>query len=201
MPLSNLIKTFLKPLKIARMPGESQLAPGINKQLKSVARQLRENNEHIVLFTGASETEKNYAASFIGELSERNVYKIDLSNLVSKYIGETEKNLARLLSTDSKLDAVLLFDEADSLFGKRTEISSANDRYANVNTNHLLHRLEAFKGIAILASNVMDDSFLRNVNLVVEFTRPPKQQRRSPGRRVSVGKQGSYSKRGRARKE
>ena len=201
MPLSNSIKTFLKPLKTARIPGESQLAPGINKQLKSVARQLRENNEHIVLFTGASETEKNYAASFIGELSERNVYKIDLSNLVSKYIGETEKNLARLLSADSKLDAVLFFDEADSLFGKRTEISSANDRYANVNTNHLLQRLEAFQGIVILASNVMDDSFLRNVNLVVEFTRPSKQQRRSPGRRVSVGKQGSYSKRGRARKE
>ena len=201
MPVSNLIKTFLKPLKTARIPGESQLAPGINKQLKSVARQLRENNEHIVLFTGASKTEKYFAANFIGELVGRNAYKVDLSKVVSRYIGETEKNLARLLSTDSKLDAVLLFDEADSLFGKRAEISSANDRYANVTTNHLLQRLEAFKGIAILAGNVVDDSFLRNVNLVVEFTKPSKQQRRSPGRRVSAGKQGSYPKPGRTRKE
>jgi SpoVK/Ycf46/Vps4 family AAA+-type ATPase len=201
MPLSNSIKTFLKPLKTARIPGESQLAPGIKKQLKSVARQLRENNEHIVLFAGASETEKYYAASLIGELVGRNAYKVDLSNVVSRYIGETEKNLARLLSTDSKLDAVLFFDEADSLFGKRTEISSANDRYANVTTNHLLQRLEAFEGIAILASNVVDDTFLRNVNLVVEFSKLPKQQRPSSGRRISVGKQGSYPKPGRTRKE
>lgn len=174
MPLSNSIKTFLKPLKTARISGESQLAPDVDKQLESVARQLRENNEHIVVFTGASDTEKNYAANYIGELIGRNAYRIDLSNVVSRTIGETEKNLARLLSADSRLDAVLLFDEADSLFGKRTEVSSANDRYSNVTTNHLLQQLEAFEGIAILASNAMDDTFLRNVNLVVEFTKPPK---------------------------
>jgi SpoVK/Ycf46/Vps4 family AAA+-type ATPase len=108
--------------------------------------------------------------------------RVDLAAVVSKYIGETEKNLAQLLSRAEHLDAVLLFDEADSLFGARTDVKQANDRYANMQTNYLLQRLETFHGVAVLTSNSkarFDDAFLRRLDAVIEFPLPDVAERRA----------------------
>jgi SpoVK/Ycf46/Vps4 family AAA+-type ATPase len=103
------------------------------------------------------------------------LYRIDLSQVVSKYIGETEKNLSCIFAEAENSNAVLFFDEADALFGKRTEISDAHDRYANIETSYLLQRMEDYEGIAILATNLrqnMDEAFLRRLRFVVEFPFP-----------------------------
>jgi hypothetical protein len=133
------------------------------------------------LFVGASGTGKTMAAQWLADRLGRPLVRIDLAGVVSKYIGETEKNLARLLERAERLDAVLLFDEADSLFGARTDVRQANDRYANMQTNYLLQRLETFSGIAILTSNSkgrFDDSFLRRLDAIVEFALPTAEERR-----------------------
>jgi SpoVK/Ycf46/Vps4 family AAA+-type ATPase len=103
------------------------------------------------------------------------LFAIDLSGVVSKYIGETEKNLAKIFEAAENSNAILLFDEADALFGKRTEISDAHDRYANVETSYLLQRMERYDGVVLLATNLrenMDDAFTRRLRLVVEFPFP-----------------------------
>jgi SpoVK/Ycf46/Vps4 family AAA+-type ATPase len=103
------------------------------------------------------------------------VYRIDLSRVVSKYIGETEKNLDRIFTAAEGANAILFFDEADALFGKRSEVKDAHDRYANIEIGYLLMKMEEFEGIAILATNLrrnMDDAFVRRVQHVVEFPFP-----------------------------
>ncbi len=106
-----------------------------------------------VLMSGPPGTGKTMMAGLIAKELGRDLYQVDLSRIVSKYIGETEKQLATLFDAAESGHAILLFDEADSLFGKRTEIKSSNDRYANLATNYLLQRLEQFSGIAILTTN------------------------------------------------
>ena len=103
------------------------------------------------------------------------LYRIDLSQVVNKYIGETEKNLRRLFDAADAADVILFFDEADALFGKRTEVKDAHDRYANLEISYLLERMERFKGLAILATNRkkdLDEAFLRRLRFVVEFPLP-----------------------------
>jgi SpoVK/Ycf46/Vps4 family AAA+-type ATPase len=103
------------------------------------------------------------------------LYRIDLSQVVNKYIGETEKNLRRLFDAADSADVILFFDEADSLFGKRTEVKDAHDRYANLEVSYLLERMERFKGLAILATNRkrdLDEAFLRRLRFVLEFPMP-----------------------------
>jgi hypothetical protein len=127
------------------------------------------------LFAGPPGTGKTMAAGVIANQLGLDLYRIDLSQVVSKYIGETEKNLARIFAEAESSNAVLLFDEADALFGKRTEIGDAHDRYANIETSYLLQRMEDYEGIAILASNLrqnMDEAFLRRLRFVVEFPFP-----------------------------
>ena len=134
------------------------------------------------LFIGASGTGKTLAAQWLADRLARPLVRVDLAAVVSKYIGETEKNLAQLLSRAEHLDAVLLFDEADSLFGARTDVKQANDRYANMQTNYLLQRLETFHGVALLTSNSkarFDDAFLRRLDAVVEFPLPDVAERRA----------------------
>ncbi|WP_310564923.1 ATP-binding protein [Hydrogenophaga sp.] len=134
------------------------------------------------LFIGASGTGKTLAAQWLADRLARPLVKVDLAAVVSKYIGETEKNLSQLLSRAEHLDAVLLFDEADSLFGARTDVKQANDRYANMQTNYLLQRLETFHGVALLTSNSkarFDDAFLRRLDSVVEFPLPDVAERRA----------------------
>jgi AAA+ superfamily predicted ATPase len=134
------------------------------------------------LLTGAPGTGKTMAAQVLARELGMPLYRISLATVVSKYVGETAKNLQRILSRAEHLDAVLLFDEADALFGRRTEIKDAHDRYANTDTNHLLQAIEAYAGIAILASNKrsnIDQAFTRRLRYVLDFPRPDAAQRRA----------------------
>ncbi len=133
------------------------------------------------LFTGESGTGKTMAAEVIAQRLELDLYRIDLSSVVSKYIGETEKNLRKLFDTAEDSGAILFFDEADALFGKRSEVKDSHDRYANIEINYLLQRIETYRGLAILASNVrtaLDKAFTRRLRFIVEFPFPGKEQRR-----------------------
>jgi hypothetical protein len=134
-----------------------------------------------VLFAGPAGTGKTMAAEIIANTLGMELYRIDLSAVVSKYIGETEKNLRRIFHEAEQGDAILFFDEADALFGKRSEIRDAHDRYANIEVNYLLQRMEQFAGISILATNLrqnLDDAFLRRLAVVVEFPLPDAADRR-----------------------
>ncbi len=127
------------------------------------------------LFTGPSGTGKTMAAEILAHELSLELFQIDLSSVVSKYIGETEKNLSAIFREAEQSQAVLFFDEADSLFGKRTEIKDAHDRYANIEVNYLLQRIDQYEGIVILATNLqrnLDDAFLRRMQEVVEFPFP-----------------------------
>lgn len=134
-----------------------------------------------VLFAGPSGTGKTMSADIIaGELGLE-LYKIDLSTVVSKYIGETEKNLSRIFDEAETSNAILFFDEADALFGKRSEVKDSHDRYANIETGYLLQRMEEHEGIVILASNFrknMDEAFVRRLHFTVEFPFPNEEDRR-----------------------
>jgi AAA+ superfamily predicted ATPase len=128
-----------------------------------------------VLFSGPSGTGKTMAAEIIANELCLDLYKIDLSQVVSKYIGETEKNLDRIFSEAQTSNAILFFDEADALFGKRSEVKDAHDRYANIEIGYLLQRMEEYDGIAILATNLrqhMDEAFVRRIQMIIEFPFP-----------------------------
>jgi hypothetical protein len=139
------------------------------------------------LFTGAAGTGKTMAAEVLtGELA-LDLYRIDLSAVVSKYIGETEKNLRRVFDSAEGSGAILLFDEADALFGKRTEVRDSHDRYANIEVSYLLQRMEAYHGLAILTTNLeaaLDQAFMRRLRFVVRFPFPDAAQRREIWRRT-----------------
>ena len=128
-----------------------------------------------VLFYGPSGTGKTLTASLLGNQFGLPVYRIDLSQVVSKYIGETEKNLEHIFSRASKKNWILFFDEADALFGKRTSVSSAHDKYANQEVSYLLQRIEEHEGLLILASNYknnIDEAFLRRFHSIIHFPMP-----------------------------
>jgi hypothetical protein len=128
-----------------------------------------------VLFTGESGTGKTMAAEVLANALNLMLYRVDLSAVVSKYIGETEKNLRRLFDAADGGGAILFFDEADALFGKRSEVKDSHDRYANIEINYLLQRIEAYRGLAILATNhksAMDTAFLRRLRFIVTFPFP-----------------------------
>jgi len=124
------------------------------------------------LFAGESGTGKTMAAEVIANELRLNLFRIDLSAVVSKYIGETEKNLRRLFDAAEDGGAILFFDEADALFGKRSEVKDSHDRYANIEINYLLQRIESYRGLAILATNMkssLDQAFMRRIRFIVEF--------------------------------
>ncbi len=128
-----------------------------------------------VLFYGPPGTGKTLTATLIGKAAQRDVYQVDLSMVVSKYIGETEKNLAKVFDTAANKNWILFFDEADALFGKRTAANTANDRHANQQTAYLLQKIEDFPGVVILASNLranMDDAFTRRFQSIINFKMP-----------------------------
>lgn len=133
------------------------------------------------LFNGSSGTGKTYAARLLASALQKDLYRLDLSTVVNKYIGETEKNLARVFSFVEELDVILLLDEGDALLTKRTDVGSANDRYANLETNYLLQRLESFEGILIVTTNAsdrVDSAFQRRMDTVIEFAAPEAEERR-----------------------
>ena len=133
-----------------------------------------------VLFSGPPGTGKTMAAEVIANELLLPLYKIDLSQVVSKYIGETEKNLDRIFVAAQSANAILFFDEADSLFGKRSEVRDAHDRYANIEVGYLLQKMEEYEGVAILATNLrqhMDDAFVRRMQVIIEFPFPDEASR------------------------
>jgi hypothetical protein len=133
-----------------------------------------------VLFAGPPGTGKTMAAEVIANELRLDLYKIDLSQIVSKYIGETEKNLDKIFTEAQTSNAILFFDEADALFGKRSEVKDAHDRYANIEISYLLQKMEEYEGIAILSTNLrgnLDEAFVRRLNHVVEFPLPDENER------------------------
>ena len=139
------------------------------------------------LFTGPSGTGKTMAAEVVANELRLDLYRIDLSSVVSKYIGETEKNLRRVFDAAEESGAVLLFDEADALFGKRSEVKDSHDRYANVEVSYLLQRMEAHRGLAILTTNMksaLDNAFLRRLRFIIKFPFPDAPERAAIWQRV-----------------
>ena len=144
---------------------------GMHKKLKPGYR---------VLFHGPPGTGKTLTASLLGKYTGRSTYKIDLSMVVSKYIGETEKNLANLFAKAENKDWILFFDEADALFGKRTNVKDAHDKYANQEVSYLLQRVENYNGLVILATNFLsniDDAFKRRFQSIIQFSFPDADER------------------------
>jgi hypothetical protein len=132
------------------------------------------------LFYGPPGTGKTLTATLLAKATQREIYRVDLSMIVSKYIGETEKNLSKVFDAASYKNWILFFDEADALFGKRTEATSSNDRHANQQTGYLLQRIEDFPGMVILATNLkanMDEAFTRRFQAMIHFTTPATEQR------------------------
>ena len=149
----------------------NHVGAGLREQLQSGVR---------ALFTGGSGTGKTYAARLLAAALEKDVYRLDLSTVVNKYIGETEKNLARVFALVEELDVILLLDEGDALLTQRTNVTGANDRYANLETNYLLQRLESFEGIIIVTTNAsdrIDAAFERRMDAIVEFVAPEAAER------------------------
>lgn len=139
------------------------------------------------LFAGESGTGKTMAAEVIANDLGLDLYRIDLSAVVNKYIGETEKNLRRLFDAAEESGAILFFDEADALFGKRSEVKDSHDRYANIEVNYLLQRMESYRGLAILATNMksaLDKAFMRRLRFIVEFSMPDAALRREIWQKV-----------------
>lgn len=141
-----------------------------------------------VLFAGPPGTGKTMAAEILAIKLDLPIYRIDLSQVVNKYIGETEKNLKRLFDAADVSDMILLFDEADALYGRRTEVKDAHDRYANLEISYLLERMERFKGLAILATNRkkdLDVAFLRRLRYIIDFPLPGVEQRKKLWRQIT----------------
>ena len=170
------------------------LHPGTRRQVEEIGAWIRHGDTlmkdwgmasrlrpgHRALFYGPPGTGKTMTACLLGRSTGREVYKVDLSLVVSKYIGETEKNLARVFDQAQNRGWILFFDEADALFGKRSETKDAHDRYANQEVSFLLQRIESFDGIAILASNQrenLDDAFARRFESVIYFPIPRPEER------------------------
>jgi SpoVK/Ycf46/Vps4 family AAA+-type ATPase len=145
-----------------------------------VGRKLASSAAVTVLFAGDPGTGKTMAAEVIAGELKLDLYKIDLSTMVSKYIGETEKNLEKIFSEAESSNAILFFDEADAIFGKRSEVKDAHDRYANIEVSYLLQRMEAYDGVTILATNLranLDEAFTRRLQFAVDFPFPEKEDR------------------------
>ncbi len=145
-----------------------------------LGQKLVPNRGVTVLFAGPPGTGKTMAAEIIAAGLGLDLYKIDLSTIVSKYIGETEKNLERIFQEAETSNAILFFDEADALFGKRSEVRDSHDRYANIEISYLLQRMEAYDGVTILATNLranLDEAFTRRLQFAVDFPFPEEADR------------------------
>src|SRR6185503_4948567 len=129
----------------------------------------------VSLFAGDSGTGKTMSAEAIAGDLGLDLYTVNLATVVDKYVGETEKNLERIFAEASGVNAVILFDEADAIFGKRSEVRDAHDRYANIESAYLLQRMETFDGLAVLSTNLranIDDAFTRRLDAIIDFPRP-----------------------------
>ena len=151
------------------------------------ARRMNRGLGIAAMFCGGSGTGKTMAAEVVARDVDLDLYRIDLASVVSKYVGETEKNLRRVFDAFEDGGAILFFDEADALFGKRSDVKDSHDRYANIEINYLLQRIEAYRGLAILATNrrsALDPAFLRRLRFIVEFPFPDAHARTEIWRRA-----------------
>jgi len=166
---------FLTPLK-ATISGitDERLQP-LHHKASAIAADLQKSppaKNNRILFIGAPGTGKKTLASLIGQQSGKEVYRIDLSMIMSKYIGETEKNLSKVFDAAEHKDWILFFDEADALFEKKTNVRDAHDKYANQEVAYLLQRIEDYNGLVILATNMknnIDDAFTRRFQTIISF--------------------------------
>lgn len=164
-------------LLIQRCRARDGIADGLGASIKA-----RYHPGVRALFTGPSGAGKTLAAGWLATALGMPLYRVDASAVVSKYIGETEKNLAQLLAHAEQSDVIIVFDEADAFFGKRTDVKEANDRFANSQTNFLLQRIESFDGITVLTSNSrsrFDSAFTRRLDAIIEFAAPGPEERRA----------------------
>ena len=139
------------------------------------------------MFSGSSGTGKTMSAEVVANMLNVNMYRVDLSAVISKWIGETERNLSQIFDTTEGSDSILFFDEADSLFGKRTQVTDSKDRYANMETSYLLQRIETYDGICILSTNLrsnIDEAFLRRLSFGIDFPMPDREGRVEIWRKV-----------------
>nr|HRJ41990.1 ATP-binding protein [Caldilineaceae bacterium] len=153
---------------------------GVVMEEWGVGRKLKASAGVTVLFAGPPGTGKTMAAEVITKDLGLDLYKLDLSMVVSKYIGETEKNLGKIFDEAQSSSAVLFFDEADAIFGKRSEVKDSHDRYANMEVSYLLQRMEEYDGVTILATNLranMDEAFTRRMQFIVDFPFPDEEER------------------------
>ena len=162
------------------------------KQIKKLEDWLNENNylidnnnfnakSHLTLFHGPPGTGKTLTASLLGKYTNKPVYRVDLSIVVSKYIGETEKNLEKIFSRAENKDWILFFDEADALFGKRTNVRDAHDKYANQEFSYLLQQIKNHLGMVILSVNMkkhINDTYIKRFDTIIEFNKPSFIQRK-----------------------
>lgn len=174
--------------KTAAKKEEKELSDSKLKELNEIALSLQHNIQSImslglsnkvskgagqsILFVGASGTEKTLGAEILGRNLGLNLYRVDLSGVVSKFIGETEKNLEKVFDEAGKKEALLMFDEAEALFGKRTEVKDSHDRYSNLEISYLLQRIESHPGVIILSINTqdgIDEALLRRIRSIVQF--------------------------------
>lgn len=165
---------FLTRLKISIKPKDERL-PSLQRQAVTIATELKASTaakSKKILFTGKPGTGKTMTASLIAQELKMDIYRIDLSMVISKYIGQTEKNLAKIFDAADHKNWILFFDEADALFGKRTNVSDAHDKYVNQEVAYLLQRIENYNGIVILATNMksnIDEAFTRRFNSIIKF--------------------------------
>jgi SpoVK/Ycf46/Vps4 family AAA+-type ATPase len=147
--------------------------PSVIKNVKNILSGSK--NKQMILFYGTDINQKYLTAAMLGKEIKKDVYRIELSQVMSKYIGETEKNLGKIFDKAEKKEWILFFDEADALFGKRSEVKDSHDRYANQEVNYLLQRIEKYTGTVILSTNIknnIDDAFVRRFNSIINFPPP-----------------------------
>jgi SpoVK/Ycf46/Vps4 family AAA+-type ATPase len=196
-----MIKAALSLLYTEHTPDDLVITQKALKQVRIISALLKKettqkrkvqpvrkiNSASPVLFYGSQKIEQLNTAAVIGKTADQPVYSVNLSKLISKYIGETEKNLDTLFGTAEIKDWILFFDEADTLFGKRTDVKDSHDRYANLDVNYLLQRIENFNGLIFIAGNkktTIDPEILKRFRSVIHFPKPKKKQGQTGNQRI-----------------
>jgi SpoVK/Ycf46/Vps4 family AAA+-type ATPase len=172
-----MISSFLIPVTTEQSWNDLKIHAETLQQVNEIKKQLKTLSSakaggQVALFHGPAGTGKTLTAALLGKEFNKPVYRVDLSKVVSKYIGETEKNLNAVFADAKEKGAILFFDEADALFGKRTEVKDAHDRFANIEVSYLLQKMENHNGLVTLAANNktnIDDAFIRRLRFVISF--------------------------------